>query len=253
MRHRKNNPLLAGVMMIAVLVISACTQSYSEPPAATPTLIPTGLFVSPFPSVENPMAMIEEFAQGTATAAALTAIANGETPGTPEADTTGTVITPDDLTKPPTPTLSTPGTPTNAIATTPVSPAITVTPGGPTLTPLPAGFKPATYTLQKGEFPYCIARRYNVDPDELLTINGLSSGNLYMAGLVLRIPQTGNPFPTERSLRGHPDTYTVSGSSDDTVYGVACKYGDVDPALIAQANGISISALLTLGQQIKIP
>ena len=258
MSYRKNSLVLAGIMMIVVLVISACTQSYSQTTASTPTLIPTGLFVSPFPSVENPMAMIEEFAKGTATAnALLTATAIGGTPGTPEtpqAEITGTVITPEtDLTETPTPTESTPGTPTNAIATTPVVAAITVTPGGPTLTPLPPGFRPTSYTLQKGEFPYCIARRFDVNPNELLTINGLTSGNVFMPGLTLKIPQSGNPFPPPRSLRNHPDTYTVTGSGDETVYGVACKYGDVDPALIAQTNGISISAALTIGQQVKIP
>jgi hypothetical protein len=34
---------------------------------------------------------------------------------------------------------------------------------------------------------------------------------------------------------------------------VACKFGDVDPAAIASANSISISAKLTAGQQLQIP
>jgi hypothetical protein len=53
-------------------------------------------------------------------------------------------------------------------------------------------------------------------------------------------------------LRNHPATYTVSGS-DQTVYGVACLFGDVDPSAIAQANNISPSAALTSGQQLSIP
>lgn len=231
-------------MMITTVLISACTQSLSSAPAATPTLIPTGLFVAPLPSAENPMAMIEEFAKQTA--AAQTTIANGGTPVTPQAVTTGTVITPQTGTTA-TPTLGTPSTPTNAIATTPAP----LTPGGPTTTPVPPGVRPATYILQSGEFPYCIARRFNVDPDQLLSMSGLTSPDVYYAGLKLTIPQSG-AFPGDRMLANHPTNYTVL-SADETVYSVACKFGDVDPAAIASANNISASAKLTAGQPIKIP
>jgi hypothetical protein len=37
------------------------------------------------------------------------------------------------------------------------------------------------------------------------------------------------------------------------VYSIACKYGDVDPNAIASANNISVSAKLTVGQQLQIP
>jgi hypothetical protein len=53
-------------------------------------------------------------------------------------------------------------------------------------------------------------------------------------------------------LRNHPATYTVSGS-DETVYSVACAFGDIDPARIAQANNISVSASLNAGQTLNIP
>jgi hypothetical protein len=42
-------------------------------------------------------------------------------------------------------------------------------------------------------------------------------------------------------------------SSSETVYSVACLFGDVDPAAIAQANNISPGAALTVGQQLSIP
>jgi hypothetical protein len=39
-----------------------------------------------------------------------------------------------------------------------------------------------------------------------------------------------------------------------TVNGVACVYGDVDPAAIVQANpGTSLGTPLTVGQQLSIP
>jgi len=247
MSNKQRGLLIIFIFTMSTMLLSACTQSLSSAPANTPTLLPTGLFVSPIPSVENPMAMIEEFAKQTA--AAQTSAAGGGTPGTPQAITTlnGTVVTPQpDGT---TPIPGTPSTPTNAAPTTPL--VFIPTPGGPTITPVPPGVRPATYTLQSGEFPYCIARRFNVDPDQLLSMSGLSSPDVYYAGLKLTIPQSG-AFPGDRALAAHPTTYTVL-SANETLYSIACKYGDVDPASIASVNGIAISASLTAGQQVKIP
>ncbi len=233
------------IFAISTLLISACTQSLSSAPAATPTVIPTGLFVSPFPSVENPMAMIEEFAKQTA--AAQTTVANGGTPATPATITTSAAGTTT------VPTVGTPGTPTNAVATT----AVALTPSGATSTPAPSaapvtpGVRPPTYTLQDGEFPYCIARRFNVDPDALLSASGLTSPDVYYAGLKLTIPQSG-AFPGGGALASHPTTYTVL-SGDETLYSVACKFGNVYPESIASSNGIAISAKLTAGQKLQIP
>lgn len=250
MRTNKRGLLLITTTIFAVL-ISACTQSLSNAPVATPTLLPADLFVAPLPSAENPMAMIEEFAQQTA--AAQTSVAGG-TPTTPQAITTvGTLITAQagDIATP-TPTVNVASTPTNAVATTPAVSGLTPEiPSGPTITPVPAGVRPPTYVLQVGEFPYCIARRFNVDPDALLSASGITSPDLYYAGLKLTIPQSG-AFPGARALAAHPTTYTVT-SSDETIYSVACKFGDVDPASIASANGVSASASLTAGQALKIP
>jgi len=249
MNNKKRGWLAVFILIIITMLITGCTQSLSQAPLATPTLIATGLFVSPFPSVENPMAMIEEFAKQTA--AAQTAAAGGAsaTPGTPQAVvTTGTVITVQ-AGGSITPT-ATAGTPTNANSV-PTTAVVIVTPGGPTATPIPVGSRPSSYTLQAGEFPYCIARRFNVDPDDLLSINGLTIGTVFMPGITLKIPQSG-VFPGDRALALHPTTYTVS-SSDETIYGVACRYGDVDPAVLASTNGLSVSADLITGQQLKIP
>jgi LysM repeat protein len=112
------------------------------------------------------------------------------------------------------------------------------------------GQRPATYTLQDGEFPYCIARRFDVDPVQLLSLSGLSDGVLYPPGTQLRVPQSGS-FPGTRALRNHPTTYSVT--SGETIYGVACAFGDVRPEDIASANGLSAGAALTAGQQLNIP
>ena len=245
MSIKKRGLLIIFSLLIATL-ITACTQSLSQAPLATPTLIATGLFVSPFPSVENPMAMIEEFAKQTAAAQTVAAGGPTGTPGTPQAVITGTLITAQVVDG----SITTePGTPTNANSVPETS--VVITESGPSSTPIPPGVRPASYTLQSGEFPYCIARRFNVHPSDLLTMNGLTSGNLYMPGITLQIPQSGS-FPADRALAAHPTTYTVA-SSDETIFGVACRYGDVDPAVLASTNGLSTSADLTIGQQLKIP
>ena len=110
---------------------------------------------------------------------------------------------------------------------------------------------PAEYTLKGGEFPYCIARRFDVDPGELLRRNGLSGGSTFYAGMNLKIPQTGRSFPGSRALRSHPTTYNVQ--SGDTIYKVACYFGDVAPESIAAANGLTAPFKLTPGQQLNIP
>lgn len=258
MSNKKRVSLAIVTLIITSTLLSACEQSLSEA-GPTPTLIATGLFVSPFPSVENPMAMIEEFAKQTSAAQTVAAggvVTTGTvTPGTPAVTVTGTIIPPlTDITN--TPGVSTTNivsTPTNAnaaVATTAVVSAATVMPPANS-TPVPAGVRPASYTLQYGEFPYCIARRFNVDPEALLSASGLTSPDLYYPGLVLKIPQSG-AFPGTRMLASHPTTYTVA-SSDETLYSIACKYGDVEPGALASANGLSTGATLSVGQQIKIP
>jgi LysM repeat protein len=238
---RQGVAVLFSILMIASVLVSACERSLSAAPAETATAIPTGLFVTPLASVENPMAMIEEF--GRQTQAAQTAAAGG----TPGADAAATATnTPDPAALPTaTPTIAVVNsTPTNASGA-----AATAVPA----TSVPVGSRPPTYTLQKGEFPYCIARRYDVDPDALLRASGLTAAeaNSLVTGTVLTIPQTGS-FPGPRALQSHPTTYTVA-SADETVYSVACKFGDVEPNSIASANNISVSAKLTVGQQLQIP
>lgn len=116
--------------------------------------------------------------------------------------------------------------------------------------PSPTPGRPDSYTLHEGEFPYCLARRFNVNPDDLLAVNGLSNNSLVVPGQTLRIPD-GSTFPGPRALLSHPTNYTVKGG--DTVYFIACAFGDVDPIAIAAANGLSAPYNLTPGSVIKIP
>lgn len=244
MANRKKSTILFSLLALTAILISACERSFSSVPLdTTPDAEVTSLFVSPFPTSDNPMAMVEELSTGTAlaeTAIALTA-------GTPLAPAeAGTEITPD---------INATATSTLDFFTGPTATSTlgsNITPSATQPAPTVTVNRPASYTLQKGEFPYCIARRFNVDPAQLLNTNGLVNGDIYYPNLTLTIPQTGT-FPGTRALRSHPDTYTVADSTL-TVHGVACVYGDVDPASIIQANsGLSLGSALTVGQQISIP
>jgi len=135
---------------------------------------------------------------------------------------------------------SAPAQPQATVAPVPVGSVPTVTPGLPT-----------TYKLQQGEFVYCIARRFNVNPDTMLSLNGLSISSFVYEGMTLKIPQTGGKFPDGRALKTHPATYTVVAS--DTIYSVACKFGDVEPWAIAMANNLAAPYKLTAGSVINIP
>ena len=241
MVNHNHRAILLSLLVLTAIVISACERPYSNVPVETPAAAETSMFVSPFPTSDNPMAMVEELSTGTALAATSAALTAG-TPLATEAVTTE--ITPGSG------DTETPGIDVTVTVTPPLENVTpTITQPAPTVTTN----RPASYTLQKGEFPYCIARRFNVDPAELLNLNGLTNGEIYYPNLTLTIPQTGKPFPGTRALRSHPDTYTVADPSM-TVYGVACVYGDVDPAAIVQANsGLSLTSTLTVGQQINIP
>lgn len=248
MTQKYRSVLVISIFVIAAALLSACTQSLSSAPAETPTTIPAGFFVTPITTMENPMQMIEEFAKQTE-AAQTAAAGGGSTPtaGTPQASNT-----PDPAIPTATATIAAAiSTPTNASG---AATSVSVATAAPAATSVPPGVRPATYTLQSGEFPYCIARRFNVDPDALLQASGLTAAqaNNLSAGTVLTIPQSAGGFPGNRALRSHPATYTVA-SGDETVYSIACLFGDVDPNAIASANGISVSTKLTVGQNLQIP
>ncbi len=144
------------------------------------------------------------------------------------------------------------GAPTSAIP--PTGAAVTPPPGTTPVIIVPTSTPghPSTYTLMPGEYPYCIARRFNVNQQELLTLNGLSDSTLLQPGSVLNIPQTGNPFVGQRALHPHPTTFTVS-TANESIYSVACYFGDVDPNQIIAANNLVSPYTLHINQTLNIP
>jgi len=130
-------------------------------------------------------------------------------------------------------------------------PTPTNTPEPTEVIPVPTVTKPAEYTLKDGEFLFCIARRFNVNPEDLLEINGITEGELLSPGTEIQIPQTGNWPGESRTLQPHPTTHTVTAG--DTVYSIACEYGDVTPEAIIAVNQLEEPYDLTAGQTLQIP
>jgi LysM repeat protein len=215
--------LLIVLAILSVLALSACVRSASKAPQATPT--------SEFPlpgSTEDVFGQLSAFA--TQTAIAMNAPSATQEPAEPPTEPPS-----------PEPTQVAPQ-PTEASPQSEPKPAPQFT-----LKQRPI---PKTYTLRKGEHPYCIARRFNVNPITMLQLSGLSTSGSYPTGTVLTIPRSGS-FPGDRSLKKHPTTYTVQ--SGDTLFTIACQFGDVWPEDIADANGLKLNANLKVGQELYIP
>ena len=223
---------LALGLSLVLLALVGCTRSATTPLPPTPTLAAPETLGGDFPTPVGgePSGMNAS----TATAAAVATMMM-QTLG-PEAGG-GAVDTP-------TPAVVVVG------ATATPKPQPTATPT-PLRASVPTVTVPSSYTLHQGEYPYCLARRFNIDPDTLLAVNGLSRGQFVYPGTVLTIPQNAPPFPGERAWHPHPDTYTVGVG--DTIYSIACYYGDVSPEAIAAVNGISVNTPLTPGQILHIP
>ena len=142
-----------------------------------------------------------------------------------------------------------------ALPTIPISTATPIPENTPTPKEIeiPPLVVPETYTLEKGEFPFCIARRFNVDPAALLTMNGLNTNSTTYPGMTLKIPtktEWGMAYGA-RSLRAHPTTYTVSAG--ETIHTIACAFGDVDPNAIIAVNQLEPPFALSAGQSLEIP
>jgi len=227
------------VLIILALSLAACTRSASTAPESAE------MFPAPAATQAEGMGVLEGLMTETAIAA------GGQAPieaGTPVATTDPSVAG----ALPTLPVLAGEATPT-------IDPAVAILPSptpeilvAPQAQPTVVTIRPATYTLQKGEFPYCIARRFNVNPADLLALNnlGLAQSSMLQPGLVLQIPNSG-AFTADRALKAHPVQYTVLAG--DSIYSVACLFGDVDPVNIAAVNGLSSPFTLSAGQVLQIP
>ncbi len=236
--QKKTKLILVIAIIIIALASTGCERTYEEATdenLATPEMAGDG-FTTPLPAVEGMEDLLELGAQTAAAEAA--AGLGGDTPPGVATSTAQPVAAGS------TETLS---APVAASVTPPVLATTAVAP------PTAVVGKPSSYTLKQGEFPYCIARRFNVDPKELLNLNGITSAlaQTYQPGLTLSIPQSSGVFPPPRARHAHPISYTVPQNT--TVYGVACFFGDIDPATITSANTIPDPNNIAANTVLQIP
>ncbi len=246
-----NRKLIGLVVTFTILslLFTACQRPASVAPTVAPTATTDEI---PFPVATQPQIMADILKQ-TQTAMALTTPTTGSFPmvtstpafvfNTPSANTTPAV---DNIT----PAVGgniTPGVGTG----TPSTPAVIAT-TAPTkiVYPTPTPGRPATYTIQAGEFLWCLARRFDVSVGDLLTLNGMNNNSQPGIGTVIKIPTSGS-FGDGRALKTHPTTYTVLAG--DTMGKIACSFGDVDPNTVYAANGLTAGTALTVGQVLQIP
>ncbi|MCJ7694239.1 MAG: LysM peptidoglycan-binding domain-containing protein [Anaerolineaceae bacterium] len=208
------------VSLAFILLFASCERPASKAPVGTPSI---------GEAIKTPLPVDQQILNATMTAQAIMEKFNQPTP-TPG----GGIIVPT----------------TDPANETPVATTPSVQTAIPTMQATPILTKPATYTIHDGEYVYCLARRFDVNPLDLLALNGLSQNSVLSGGMTLKIPTSGS-FPGPRALHAHPDTYTVS--SGETIYDVACYYGDVAPESIIAVNGLVEPFTLTSKQVLQIP
>ncbi len=122
----------------------------------------------------------------------------------------------------------------------------------PTGTPAPSTGLPATYTVQRGDWLYAIARRFGISVSALQAANPGININVLVPGTVLRIPGGGAiPVPvTTPASATNPTSYTVRAG--DTLFSIAVRFGTTTYALQI-ANNLTNPNFVYPGQVLVIP
>lgn len=248
--NKKYIGLLVALAFLTVL-FTACARPATTSPTSTGTEATATNSEIPFPVATQPQIMADILKQ-TQTAMAM-ATKDTSFPSLSTSTPSFSFETP------------TPNTPLGVGGeVTPTSTSSILVPSVATSTPMslataaptkityaqPTPGRPATYTIQAGEYMWCLARRFDVGVGDLLSINGMNANSQPYAGTVIKIPQSGS-FGEGRARNAHPATYTVRAG--DTIGGIACWYGDADPNTIFAANGLPADSIITVGQVLQIP
>ena len=117
---------------------------------------------------------------------------------------------------------------------------------------IPTLQRPGEYALKQGEWPICIARRFDVNLNDLFSLNGLTMEFAPAAGAVLKLPSGGNWNSAAHGSRAWHDGDSYTVKSGDTLVSIACWFGDVSPEAILAANGLSGPGDIKSGVTLKI-
>lgn len=107
----------------------------------------------------------------------------------------------------------------------------------------------ATYTVQRGDTLYSIARRFGTTVAALMELNGLTSSALSL-GQVLKLPGSAPASKPEPPTAPEPTPSTYTVQRGDTLYSIARRFGTTVEALIT-LNGLN-SPTLSVGQVLKL-
>jgi len=136
---------------------------------------------------------------------------------------------------------------------TPLAPVATATSGG--IVPPPAG---NIYIIQRGDTLSRIAARFNTTTATLAQLNGITNPNTIYAGQRLTIPVAGQdgsvgvPQPPPPATQAPPANTTYVVQFGDTLFKIAVR-NHLTVAALAQANGITNTNLVYVGQRLIIP
>jgi D-gamma-glutamyl-meso-diaminopimelic acid endopeptidase CwlS len=117
------------------------------------------------------------------------------------------------------------------------------------------------HTVQAGDTFYLLSKKYNVSMDELMRINNATSATILQPGQKLQIPSSNDQNSVPGSSQTVPPvnqsrpyvTYTsYTVKSGDTLWSISNDAG-IQMSELLEANNMTESTWLTMGQVIKIP
>lgn len=98
----------------------------------------------------------------------------------------------------------------------------------------------STYTVQRGDTLYGIARKFSLSPQFLMELNDIEDPTVLQIGSTLRLTREEGNYDTYSVLRG------------DTLYSISRRHG-IEIGELCSINGISSDILLKVGMVLKVP
>ena len=108
------------------------------------------------------------------------------------------------------------------------------------------------HTVKAGETYWLISKAYGVNLTQLLSLNGANEKSYLYIGQQIKIPAP-TPAPTPAPITAPYITYTsYTVQKGDNLWSIANKYG-ITLSELLKTNNLSTSALINIGDVLKIP